>query len=564
MSSLEPRHPSEEELLSYADGELPARQAERVRAHLAACWQCRATHEEIQRTITTCVRYRKAVESCFPSPPAPWCDIRRRMEQADAAPGSSSFGWREAVRAWVQPRRWLPAAAAFALVALMTGRLRVTPSAEAAQLLRKAAAAEQTRPNVPRRIEIRTGSLRIGRVSGVDTATAAKSGEQLVRIAALFRAANYSWEDPLSARAFAAWRDQLPQKWDEVQKIEDPQQPENACYQIRTKAAAGTLLEATLKLRRHDLRPVEGTWQFRQQQLIEIVELPAAAPMESEPLASPTLARAPAVEARSRSGDLVATPTPADELLVFARLHRIGADLGEPVEVERTREEIRLTGIGLSAGIRRRIEQEVGSLPFVRLEFVDPEPVTPPPDAGPDTGRVSSKGRNGQLLQQVEKALGGRTSFEEFADDVLGTADALMARAHALRRLAARFPVDIERQLPAENRRLLEDQVDAHAEALAQLSLRMKARLEPVLTAFGAAQQTEAPLEASALEAQHWQAAAESLFALCRTAEKLSAALAGGWEESEPAGGTPAALHACLNRLNTQARACKKLVRTPK
>ena len=51
-------HPSDQELLLTADGELPTHRANRVRAHLAACWDCRARMAEIERTITDFVRAR--------------------------------------------------------------------------------------------------------------------------------------------------------------------------------------------------------------------------------------------------------------------------------------------------------------------------------------------------------------------------------------------------------------------------------------------------------------------------------------------------------------------------
>ena len=39
------RHPDGEQLLRYADGELPARQARKIKTHLESCWQCRAERE---------------------------------------------------------------------------------------------------------------------------------------------------------------------------------------------------------------------------------------------------------------------------------------------------------------------------------------------------------------------------------------------------------------------------------------------------------------------------------------------------------------------------------------
>ena len=66
MSKLGMRHPTDEQLLRFADGELSAPEAGEVRGHLRACWQCRTELEEIERTIGECVRYRKIVlETCL-------------------------------------------------------------------------------------------------------------------------------------------------------------------------------------------------------------------------------------------------------------------------------------------------------------------------------------------------------------------------------------------------------------------------------------------------------------------------------------------------------------------
>jgi hypothetical protein len=75
----------------------------------------------------------------------------------------------------------------------------------------------------------------------------------------MFRAANYDWDDPLSAKSFQAWRDRLPEKRDEVIEERD-------AYRIRTSTDSGELLEATLTLRIPDLQP-----------LVEFLPLPQSA-----------------------------------------------------------------------------------------------------------------------------------------------------------------------------------------------------------------------------------------------------------------------------------------------
>src|SRR6186713_390410 len=92
MRRLQMSHPDEEQLLRYADGESPVREANRTRQHLKDCWQCRAALEELQDTVKDCVRYRRDVLARhLPPPPAPWSDIYRGFAEIDAALDQAGF-----------------------------------------------------------------------------------------------------------------------------------------------------------------------------------------------------------------------------------------------------------------------------------------------------------------------------------------------------------------------------------------------------------------------------------------------------------------------------------------
>ena len=53
-------HPSDQELLLAADGELPARRMEQLRKHLAGCWECRTRAQELERAIGEFVHLHRA------------------------------------------------------------------------------------------------------------------------------------------------------------------------------------------------------------------------------------------------------------------------------------------------------------------------------------------------------------------------------------------------------------------------------------------------------------------------------------------------------------------------
>jgi anti-sigma factor RsiW len=75
-------HLSDQDLLLTADGELPTRRAARVRAHLAACWDCRARMAEIETTIADFVRAsRQAVDPKIPPIAGPRALLKAQLAE---------------------------------------------------------------------------------------------------------------------------------------------------------------------------------------------------------------------------------------------------------------------------------------------------------------------------------------------------------------------------------------------------------------------------------------------------------------------------------------------------
>src|SRR5271170_5112938 len=86
-------HLSDEELLRAADGELRARRAAQVRAHLATCWGCRARMAEIEETIADFARaYRQTLGPKLPHMDGPRALLRAQL--ADMAAKSKVGSWR--------------------------------------------------------------------------------------------------------------------------------------------------------------------------------------------------------------------------------------------------------------------------------------------------------------------------------------------------------------------------------------------------------------------------------------------------------------------------------------
>lgn len=565
------RHPEDEQLLRYADGELPARKASEIRSHLEACWQCRTELEELHKMVGECVRYRKNVlQTHLPLPPAPWGDLYRRFQEIDASLdrpsllgrtlGTLQFPMR-------QVKRWAPVAVAVALIWGLYHQLRHAPSVQAAELLRKAIAAADSHPYTSRHIQIRTRQNRLTRLVGPQRQVAAASqlssssvsgADTLDSLQALFRKANYSWEDPLSAASYQAWHDQLSGKRDEVTTIGERQSPEGSCYRIRTTTDTGELIEAALKLRVQDLHPVEARLEFRNQEWVEITELAEPPAPASEALAAaggdtrlePKIA-APREPLR-RPGP---SATLGDELRVLAALSEVGADLGDPVEVTRAGGQIMVAGVGIAPQRQQQIHDALSSLPNVVVRFSDPLAATFHPEK-PGPTDTSMGAEAPRLRTRMEEQVGGALHFEELAAQLLDLSEAMMSRAYALRRLAERFPPEVEPELGREDRQLLRNLHRAHAAVLAQHAAEIERLLNPVLGSLGGSA-SGAPPGGTSFDS--WQLATEELFRAARHVETLLAEILAVAPAKTASSELPSQLLFSLAQLRVSSEACERL-----
>jgi anti-sigma factor RsiW len=562
------RHPEEGQLLRYLDGELPGRKARQMRKHLEACWHCRAELEELQSTVGDCVRYRKNVlGTCLPPPPDAWQDLSRGFDRIDASLDGESLAARLA-RAMFPPRpavRWAATGAiAVAVVCTIAYQWREAPSVQAAALLKKAVAVADARPRPARRIRIRTASQQLTRVIG-----AGQPASDAPAIERLFRSANYNWDDPLSARAFETWRDQLPVKRDEVAAIEDPQSPDRNSYRIQTTTDSSELVSAILKLRMTDFEPLEGRFEFRNRDWVEMTELTDQPNEPASTVAGATggMPRQPGMppDRVEPSAEPSAEPMNpagvAEELQVVAALHQVGADLGDPVEIARVSGQILVSGTGIPPQHQKQIHEALDSMPGVVVRFSEPGGVPSGPGAPPvepETPALRDSAGSAPPPYQVrlEERLGGRPQFERFSSQLLDGSDAVMSRAYALRRLAQQFPPDVERQLSAEGRRELRDLGREHVAALARQSGEMDAALSRILAGLGG---TAAPGEVR-LESAAWQPASEELLSAARRVETVLAVLLGMAAPENPADHTPSQLLAALAQLKASQEHCQRLL----
>lgn len=519
MSSSTSPHPDSEMLLRLVDEDLSAAERQEVDRHVQGCEECAQQVEALRETLGDYLKFHEAVlKPSLAAPPQEW-------ERLALRPRVLRF----------PSKRWLAAAAAIVMAVFLMRRLEHAPAVSAAVLLDKATVAERSAPVTKGRIRIRTRNHTWNRNRTGDTSP------DLAEAQKLFAAAGYNWQNPLSAEAFAEWRGHLAEKRDEVTLLPKPEHVES--YVIRTFASGGALSDASLTLRARDLHAVACTLRFRSDETIDMAEVSdqeTAAPSAEQPAAAPPVVELPAARSAAQEAG------PAEELRVIAALHRIGADLGEPVEVRREGSGVLVSATGLDPQRQEQVRTALAAVPGVQVQLNSvPRTET---HAGLQPRRSApAADRANPVISELQASLGRETSPTELADQFIDRTDASIERAYALRALARRFPPEVTRQWDAANAQILREILRDHVEKLATSVQAIRNLLAPILPQKPTANSSHAD----------WQSYAEAVLV---SVQQMDQALNAGSSESEEIGARKARLAQALADLDQEMAGLRHLV----
>jgi hypothetical protein len=191
---------------------------------------------------------------------------------------------------------------------------------------------------------------------------------------------------------------------------------------------------------------------------------------------------------------------PNAEVQVVAALHRVGADLGEPIEITRDPQgQVVVTATSLDSGRRAQVQQALAAVSGVQLKFQDARP------AGRGPARAAALVEGGRLPWQteLEQILGSRAAVESFGNSVLDLSDNVVARAHALRRLDEQFAAA---QLDPSERALVDQIAAEHRTELGKSAADLRKRVAPILAKLGTGifTSTKWPLLTAAQQTDQW------------------------------------------------------------
>jgi hypothetical protein len=238
---------------------------------------------------------------------------------------------------------------------------------------------------------------------------------------------------------------------------------------------------------------------------VVVLRKPAAPP--PTPLVStlpPAFTPPPTVETRptpiptpSVQPQIAAASPLHSQVLAAEVLHKLGADLGEPVAIVPSLTHAIVRARALESRRRQTIQDALAKLPGVTFESNEPQTVgnraPAPAPSVPQTPRPKLFEAN--LLKQ----LGSPAAVESFANAILDDSDTIAIRAHAIQTLDTLFPT--KTQLSPPDRAIIDGIVSAHRAVLGQHVQSLRGRLQPILDgATGPSADAAAPLSTRAIE----------------------------------------------------------------
>ena len=539
-------HISDDILLALLDGELSVGNTRRANRHLESCWGCRARFEQVERTIVRIVGYRKHLAAPFLPPPPGGRD--KFLAQLDQLIDEAKIPWGSTPFSVLSPTfvtKMNPILATVAVVVLATVMLlliwvRGAPTVSASELLQRAEVWDR-QPVAATQIGVVFQKVRIHTKKRTTERTLYRdvAGRRKPRLAAprqvdaevneVLERAGIDLQQPLSAASFREWHDQLAEKTDEVKHTG----PDN--LMLVTDTDFTNIKESSLSVRKADFHPIARHVLMRDSEEIDIFELnydvlswdaintvalfeePAVAPVPPKPAATPP----------------IVNPLET-ELAVRYALHEIGADLGEPIDIQ-TRAQgpasVSVVGIVPSAERKQQLLAVLQGIPHVAAQFQTEEEAAAQELHAPVT-RVEPRivTTHSPIDKELLESLGGPEAVQNFSNQAIAVTEDLMAHAWALRHLAERYSApgsNGELELSPSSRRMLQAMEGDHRRAMRGQLSELTTLLRPVLQSM---------VEEAALESPPESTAALSPFSGAEKVQHLALELLSGAGSPDPTG----------------------------
>lgn len=551
-------HLTSRQMLAYLDGELSRSETHYAKDHLHSCWTCRSEVERLKADIATILdAQNESFSPALPSPPSPWPSFNALL--ARNAPPPPSPLWARIfahANSLLSPARVLVASAAIVVVVLLGYSAFRPRPVSAKEVLRRVQIADTNRTAITKdhvireRVHVRktmrgeshSESMQVDTWKSTTAAywNAPDSDSVAADLEAQYKAHDIPLGLPLSAASVDSWG-RVAGGSPTVS-----QQGSNVDLSF-----AGSGDGATGSVERVNLLIQPETWQVKQMTLefpdasfevteddFSIVPVSAVPPellAHLEPEVIPQmLAHSVAHSLPGTTASLIHLPVvnlDNAELDVFATLHRLNADLGEPVTVTRSSHSVQVGLWQLPPDRQSELRAVLEPEPGVEVELTAPvensaasKPAIAPlitaaiaPLITAASGPLHIPAESGGDDQLLLKHFGSVEKEQEFTDHALATSTAILSHLYALRNLQGQFPPEKEQSLPPEERAQLTALVQDHVAAVATSLNTLRAQLAPLNTAFHVSS-SESVIQPAAI---NWQSGALEALETARNGDHL-------------------------------------------
>jgi hypothetical protein len=545
-------HLSPQQMLAYVDGELSRSETRRAEEHLHSCWTCLTEMERLKEDIATILgAQNESFAPALPPPPQPWPSFQMvRARSLPMQPISLWVRFRAYVNAFLSPVRILVVSSIVAALLVGTYSIFRTKPVSAKEVLRRIQVADTERSAITKNQVIReqvhirkmTHGQSHPKLANVDTWKSPtrtywnveESDSAAADLKAKYQTHNIPVSLPLSDASVDSWgkvaggRPTVSSQGSDV----------DLTFTGSSDGAADSIERVSLTIQ-------PNTWHVKQMTLdftdasFEVTEedysvIPESAVpsnllayLEPGPI-QPSSAK-PFYDIAARALLLPMVNLDKAELNVLVTLHRLGADLGEPVTVTRSGRVIRVGVWQLPFERQNELRAALAEEPGVRVEVTAPRislksgsdirvsTLTPATNDTPLHIEVETESEDQRLL----KYFGSSEREQDFTNEALGTSTAILSHLFALRNLQEQFPAEGSQLLAPEEKAQLDSLVKDHVTAI---TVSMDA-LGRQLSALNENFNVPPCASAAAFVAANWQGESIEALQTARTIDHLLRAL---------------------------------------
>jgi len=506
-------HLDHQQMLAYLDGELSRAETHKAEKHLHSCWTCRTEVEHLKSDIATILdSQREMFSPALPSPPSPWPTFNMLMGRSAPTPRPST--WMRMVAAigtMATPSRIFAASMAVVGIVAVTFATFRSPVVSAKEVLRHIEVADAKRSDIGKdnvireRVHIRRTTRNTGRQDSTVADTwrsrkaayweNSKNDPVLFDLESEYKSHGVPLSLPLSASSTMGWGNAMRAEPNVTRSGEDLD---------LTYVPAGTHSDG---IERVSFRVQPDNWTVKQMTIglpdasfevteddFDIVPVSSVPPMllaELElppfPTSAPQSVIHPLPHAEYDSTRVGTVDLNSAEIDVFATLHRLKVDLGDPVTVTRTQNSVQVGVWQLPEDRQNELRAALSGKPGIQVLTSSPRSVIakatvslPSSEtSGPIHIAVDSAGD-----ERLLKFFGSSEREQEFTAQALATSTTMLSHLYALRNLEAQFSPEREQSLSQEDRDRLAVLVRDHAAAISSSLDALRTQLEPLDTNF--------------------------------------------------------------------------------